>query len=227
MTADELIPILKALHADPTCAPMMADWFEERGDGRMANWLRHIPVKPTDGKHWLLCRLAQQDFPSSPAVRRALDAEAVNRLRGHMREAELLVGEDKLFDIGYQITRVIEYEVRNRVQMETAVRPDGWRMVSVTTLETAAKQDFNFYIERRPDMSLFTLTAGRQVFPSALPLPDVVTLRYRPLVVNTTLMTLDNRSLSAKVDLWFGVSGLGDVYVSRVDPCHITPVSSL
>lgn len=40
MTTHELIPVLKALHADHHCAPMIADWFEERDDLPTAEVLR-------------------------------------------------------------------------------------------------------------------------------------------------------------------------------------------
>ena len=40
MTTHELVPILKALHADHHCAPILADWFEERDDLPTADVLR-------------------------------------------------------------------------------------------------------------------------------------------------------------------------------------------
>lgn len=49
MTSEELIPILKALHADPTCAPQLADWFEDRDDVETADILRW--GKFLHGKH--------------------------------------------------------------------------------------------------------------------------------------------------------------------------------
>jgi hypothetical protein len=40
MTMAELIPALKAMHANPTTAAVFADWFEDRGEAGTAVALR-------------------------------------------------------------------------------------------------------------------------------------------------------------------------------------------
>jgi hypothetical protein len=90
MTSEELIPVLKALHADPTCAPQLADWFEDRDDVETAIKLRDW--KWSSGKQlvqFLVCGGVRggDHYPANYWCRRVATEEAWSRVV--IDEAEL------------------------------------------------------------------------------------------------------------------------------------------
>lgn len=73
MTTEELVPVLKALLNDKTCWPIMADWFEERGDDVTAAFLRKAPDCVLHGD--TLIRILQRpEYPSCGAIWKAVCA---------------------------------------------------------------------------------------------------------------------------------------------------------
>lgn len=74
----DLIPVLKALHADPRTAGVFADWFEERGDETLARWMRAAAESVFHGD--TLLRLMQRHGDSGEDIAAALAAEAHERL---------------------------------------------------------------------------------------------------------------------------------------------------
>lgn len=105
MTADELIPILKALHADPATALVFADWFEERGEGRAAAALRRLCPEPNSPYPFAPSVLVERlTFPSvwdNPHHVRAVVGAVVAEARGRVRwdDRDIAAAEQEL---GYQ-----------------------------------------------------------------------------------------------------------------------------
>jgi uncharacterized protein (TIGR02996 family) len=52
MNVADLIPVLRALHADPTSALVFSDWFEERGEPRVGEMLRGFTRSHTALAKW-------------------------------------------------------------------------------------------------------------------------------------------------------------------------------
>ena len=78
MTTEELIPVLKALHADPRCSPMMADWFEDNGEYPVAEWLRRGRAENLYGSQLIHC-LMQIPTTEEGRIMRAITEEAFSR----------------------------------------------------------------------------------------------------------------------------------------------------
>jgi len=158
MTAHELIPVLKALHADHHCAPMLADWFEERDDlptaevlrwGKFSSgtqlvralvWGNHCYTKPDvpPGFGWLTVH-------PHPVIKTAVIEEAMSRINWY----ELGNTHDGLdqdlrhtrgateYLLGTQPTHWIRIPHNdgwdwNRGQHYTCVSPDGERTQRIT-----------------------------------------------------------------------------------------------
>jgi hypothetical protein len=162
MTSEELIPILKALHADPTCAPIMADWFEERDDLETAIKLRDW--KWSSGKHlvWFLTtggrRGGQDIYPRHWKCRKAVMDEAWSRVvidepelirlfdqvRWHNAVRQILLGvpRDRVQYIPHG-----EHWPTDRTTRYTFVSDDGER--------TARSYLTPLWVEWEPDVTVF------------------------------------------------------------------------
>ena len=97
MTTADLIPVLKAIHHNPTCHEVMSDWFEERGDLSTALRLRDPKVcemvrrwNPKVGPgtsnqlgYQIIRLIAHRGglFRPNLAVREALTVEALGRIK--------------------------------------------------------------------------------------------------------------------------------------------------
>lgn len=83
MTTAELIPVLKAIRANPSTACVFADWFEERGDPDTARRLRTVPDWYSG---WAVVEritfdsLGHGGFTVNPLVKRAVIEEALSRV---------------------------------------------------------------------------------------------------------------------------------------------------
>ena len=82
MTTAELIPVLKAIRANPSTACVFADWFEERGDPDTARRLRTVPDWYSG---WAVVEritfdsLGYDKFTANPLVKQAVIEEALGR----------------------------------------------------------------------------------------------------------------------------------------------------
>lgn len=148
MTPAELIPVLKALHANTTTAPIFADWFEERGDLTMAMFLRRRGASFAGwpgGGGFLIKGMINVDSVSCAAIRDAVGVDAFgqfqaacaaspewrdaarvlidHRLRGHHRLLGTRIQEWRRVDIGEgHPDRMAEFVVGVRRPVKERVR---------------------------------------------------------------------------------------------------------
>lgn len=223
MTTEELIPVLKALHADPRCSPMMADWFEERGDERLAVWLRAngalCPMgflrynSATDSGSILISAMMNLPSASRSAIRKAVTADACQRHFEKWRHPLLDQPGPYL-----EMERA-KRDLHQMVMMRTGRRPAEWHVMNMANYsQEDARESFIIYIQpTRTEVERRRMTGFSFMEQS----PHVLEARYDPWTVGTLTYRMDGEPLRFTVDFWWGTDSRGLVHVSEIEPRHV------
>lgn len=116
----ELIPVLKAIHADVNCTPFMSDWFRDRGEDEAADLLRFSFAKGEEAVSSLACGATRggRVFRPHDGCRRAVIEEAMGQL-GYFRfsDHDIMLLKNEL-------------QYRREVREMLLVRPlDQWNVI--------------------------------------------------------------------------------------------------